>query len=163
MAPAEARRPWDAPAQQLNEIGPGGYNYFNRWPQVDDLRRWHAGQLEQSKRSPLLRAKEDVQYLNSEMRYTPSSVTGRYANGRMLPSRAAAAEDWAKEQARLSKRSAATPQAPAFTPDRRPRTAGALRCLPMPKALLLQRPSMAELMHTHQVEAWSENYHAVGQ
>jgi hypothetical protein len=38
-----SQRPWDAPARQLNELGPPGYNYF-RAAQTDELRRWHAEQ-----------------------------------------------------------------------------------------------------------------------
>uniref|UniRef100_A0A7S2GVV0 Uncharacterized protein n=1 Tax=Haptolina brevifila TaxID=156173 RepID=A0A7S2GVV0_9EUKA len=50
-------RSWDAPARQLNEFGPAGYNYFSV-AQTDEQRRWHSEQLAQSRRSPSLRAKE---------------------------------------------------------------------------------------------------------
>lgn len=50
-------RPWDAPARQLNELGPRGYNYFCV-TQADEQRSWHDEQLAQSRLSPMKRAKE---------------------------------------------------------------------------------------------------------
>jgi len=53
----DRRRPWDAPPRQLNELGPGGYNFF-RVAQSDEQRIWHEEQLAQARRSPKIRLKE---------------------------------------------------------------------------------------------------------
>jgi hypothetical protein len=136
-----AKRPWDSPAQQLNELGPNGYNYF-RLTQTDELRRWHAGQLAQSKRSPLLRGKETVDALNGQLRYTPSILIGRHPNGELfeenspppMPRLSAPSPRHAHFVNRPA--SAATNATPWAQSDR----------LPMPTLLRMPKPSMAELM-----------------
>ena len=137
-----AKRPWDSPAQQLNELGPNGYNYF-RMTQTDELRRWHAGQLAQSKRSPLLRGKETVDALNGQLRYTPSILIGRHPNGELLedspppmPRSSAPSPRQHAHFVTTRPASAATNAAPWAQSDR----------LPMPTLLRMPKPSMAELM-----------------
>lgn len=140
-----AKRPWDSPAQQLNELGPNGYNYF-RMMQTDELRRWHAGQLAQSKRSPLLRGKETVDALNGQLRYTPSILIGRHPNGELL-------EDSTPPMPRSPAPSRAFPRQHAHFVTTRPASAATNAApwaqsdrLPMPTLLRMPKPSMAELM-----------------
>ena len=55
--PRGERRPWDLPAQHLNELGPRGYNYF-ALTQTDELREVHLLKMQEARRSPLLRDRE---------------------------------------------------------------------------------------------------------
>jgi len=123
------RRPWDLPAQHLNELGPRGYNYF-RVTQTDELRRHHAHMLAQSKRSPTLRAKEGVYTLNQGAGYATRELT-----------------DLARIDTSASATSAKPAPAqrsdtvmPSFKHYKEPE-----RFLPPPRELVSERPSMAEL------------------
>ena len=127
-----SQRPWDAPARQLNELGPPGYNYF-RAAQTDELRRWHAKQLVQSKRSPSLRAQEAIMALNNHLGYDPMSS---WPQTPKTPTRST--EALAAARATSSDRGHhSSMDVLGATPDDR---------LPTPNALLAVRPPMSALM-----------------
>jgi hypothetical protein len=119
-----ARRPWNLPAQQLNEFGPRGYNYF-RVTQTEELRHRHQIKMDQAKRSPMLRAREAGFHLNPATGYAFPEGT------RVLPPLSnSQAGGYTVERSM-----------PAFS-----HYAAPVRALPPPRELLSTRPTMAELM-----------------
>lgn len=121
------RRPWDTPAIQLNELGPAGYNYFNRVSQPDEQRRHHAEWIAQSLRSPALRAKE--------------ALNVHHGSQHRLPKPDPLAS-WSKPA--IAERPSTSP---SFSYRSEPVPAFAECGMPTPTALRMTRPTMAELMH----------------
>jgi len=119
------RRPWDRPAQHLNELGPAGYNFY-RVTQLDEQRIWHVDQLAQSKRSPSLRDKEAIQLLRAGEKRLKGPFTSP-------PPPSTDTFFTVYKGAKFS---------------RRPMSAGGDRHLPAPSAQQSPRPSMLQLMES---------------
>jgi len=140
------RRPWDAPARQLNELGPNGYNFF-RVAQTDEQRRWHQEQMAQSARPVATRSKEAM------------AAHGNLHQGSV--SRLPALIDYPNEEdsdPRLLELSSAVTSSYRSLLDERPMTAPYASPapapsnfedsgLPVPHYLRSPKPSMSELMH----------------
>jgi hypothetical protein len=123
--PRQTRRPWDLPAQQLNEFGPRGYNYF-RVTQTEELRQRHQIKMAEAKRSPMLRAREAGFHLN------PATGYAFDEKPRALPP----LSDSLAGEYNLERSSV-----PTFS-----HYAAPVRALPPPRELVSARPTMAEIM-----------------
>ena len=139
-----SRRPWDAPAPHLNELGPSGSNYF-RLAQTDELRRWHQVKLDHARGSPMARAKDEPLLLNPSCSlYSSFELTQSEAPSSPQPSTLSETRGERSPASRhgfdMGGRSS------TYSPVISTAYVTPQRALPAPRMLLSARPSMAELM-----------------